>query len=61
MNGYMEKALVGIPILILGWFEVRVRSKVGNKRFEDYKEYIKQRFDDQKDQLDRIEKHLIGE
>jgi len=60
MNGITEKILIGLPIAVVGWFEVRIRSKVNNKRFEDYKEYIKERFDDQKDQLNRIEDHLNG-
>ena len=60
MNGYLEKAWYGLPILLLGWFEVRVRGKVGEKRFEDFKEYVKEFRTETKEQLDRIEKHLNG-
>ena len=47
MNGYLEKAWYGLPLLLLGWFEVRVRGKVGKDRFNDLKI-----------QTDRVESHL---
>lgn len=34
MNGYLDKVIYGWPILIIGWFEVRVRGKVSHRTFD---------------------------
>jgi len=51
-------APIALPLAWMGSLEWRLRSKVSDKRFDDYKGYIKERFDGQKKQLDRIENHL---
>jgi len=51
MDGFTEKLLVGIPLAVLGWMEIRVRGKVSHKTFEATVQPIQK-------QNDRIESHL---
>jgi len=45
MNGIIEKVAGVLLVAYVGTTEWRIRGKVSEKRFEDLKEYIKERFD----------------
>ena len=45
MNGIIEKVAGVLLVAYVGTTEWRIRGKVSEKRFEDLKEYLKERFD----------------